>query len=91
MPVVTTYEYWWWDGGEYSLGGWRMDRIENGKRSHHRFAGDIESEIKRLRAAGFTVNEFQTPGAPRLFQSAVGPRARRKTFAERYNAIGVRS
>lgn len=58
-PVNIHYEYWWFDGGSYSMGGVQMARIENGRQEPHSFKGDIRAEIKALRDKGFTVREVR--------------------------------
>lgn len=56
-PVRVHYEFWWWPGCSWSIGRWRMDRVENGRRSEHDFRGPIDAEVKRLKANGFTVSK----------------------------------
>lgn len=83
VPVVIIYEYWWVNGSQYSMGGWRMDRVENGRRTDHNYTGDIAVEINRLRAAGFTVKEIKIEGAPSL-STPPRPCSKRKSFSERF-------
>lgn len=83
VPVTITYEYWWVNGSQHSMGGWRMDRVENGRRTDHHYTGDIAVEINRLKVAGFTVKEIKIEGAPSL-REPKRPTAGRKSFSERY-------
>lgn len=83
-PVNIYYEYYWTAGTAYTMGGWHMKRVENGRPSDHHFQGDVEKEINRLRAAGFSVKEFRVDGAPPLPTKTAG---QRKSFAERYGSF----
>lgn len=87
VPVSIHYEYWWWNGSSSWGGGWRMERVENGKRTDHHYTGEIETEINRLRAAGFTVREVPMDGAPTLLRPSNGSQVKRKSFAERYGSF----
>lgn len=81
-PVFIHYEYWWINGDQHSLGGWRMARVENGKRTGHRYTSDIETEIIRLKAAGFTVKEIKIEGAPTLFEPKAKHESTRKAVLQ---------
>lgn len=87
-PVFIHYEYWWVHGDErHFMTGWTMARIENGKRTDHHWTGTLEAEIRRLKAAGFTVKEIHIDGAPRLHEASATrhcDNGRRKSFAERF-------
>lgn len=69
MPVHVRYEFWCHNGSEFARGGWSMERIENGRRSDHSFQGDVDDEVRRLKAAGFTVQRIylgdQKPVSPK--------------------------
>src|SRR5690606_28185218 len=59
-------------------------RVENGKRTNHHYTGDIEAEINRLKADGFTVREIPMDGAPSLRPQSRGSCVKRKLFSERF-------
>lgn len=87
VPVSIHYEYWWFAGASCWGGGWRMERVENGKRTNHHYTGDIEAEINRLKAAGFTVREIPIEGAPSLHPPSRGSFVKRKAFSERFGDL----
>lgn len=84
-PVFIHYEVWWVHGDEnHFMTGWRMARVENGKSSDHNWTGTLEAEIRRLKAAGFTVKDIPIDGAPRLYEASQSGCVKRKSFSERY-------
>ena len=90
VPVVVWYEYWWFNGSSCWGGSWRMQRVENGKRTDHHYTSETEAEINRLKAAGFTVREIPMDGAPSLHPPSRGSSVKRKSFSDRYGNIGRR-
>lgn len=61
-PVRVHYEYYWVDGGDYSMGGYRINRVENGRQIDHDWSPydrSLEDEIAALRKKGFTVREIR--------------------------------
>ncbi len=87
-PVFIHYEIWWVNSDHVFLSGWRMARIENGKRSDHHWSGEVEDEVRRLKAVGYTVKEIPIEGAPRLYEPSRSDCARRKMFSERFQNFG---
>lgn len=85
-PVFIHYEIWWVNSDHAFLSGWRMARIENGKRSDHHWTGEVADEVRRLKAAGFTVKNIPIDGAPTL--EVTRPAAGRKSFSERFGDFG---
>lgn len=82
-PVFIHYEYWWVNSGPF-MSGWKMAKVENGKRSDHHYTRDTDAEITRLKAAGFTVKEIRIEGAPSLLPEPRDSCVKRKSFSERY-------
>lgn len=85
-PVFIHYEYWWVGGDNMILAGWKMARIENGHRTDHHWTGDVANELRRLKAAGFTVKEIPIDGAPPL-HPPTRPTTGRKSFSERFEGF----
>ncbi|RWK06515.1 hypothetical protein [Mesorhizobium sp.] len=89
-PVTVVYEYWFVDGGAYSMGHWQLARIENGRVTHQKSCDHDEllADVGRLRREGVTVREFKvgTSSSPTTRPKAVGGR---KSFAERYGSLKI--
>lgn len=86
-PVSVHYEYWWVESSVTAVGWWRIDRIENGRAIEHEWHGDFDTEVARLRKAGFTVREFRRGPVGAAGTPTGHKQASRKTFTERYGSL----
>lgn len=88
-PVSVHFEYYWLDGGQYSMGCWKIVRIENGRSTDHEWQhDDFNAEIAMLKRKGYAVREFVV-GAVASKSSKPAATGNRKTFSERFGALPI--